>query len=160
VSVAASVVLLAIVLLARPHAIRYAYRHFRLLSGAVAERRVGETLEELRQQGWDVRHDIEQRYEGNIDHLASGPNGVYLIETKAHRYRDKDLAKVRRQAAKVHDKLGVWVTPVICLDDRQGRAFRADRVWIVPRQELLTWLRGQRNKSVEFGRLGRFTDSP
>jgi hypothetical protein len=159
VSAAASLGLLVLALVARPHADRYIDRHFLLLGGAVAERRVGETLEELRGEGWIVMYDIEQRHEGNIDHLVSGRNGVFLVETKARRYRTGDLAKARRQAAKLHDELAVWVTPVICLDERQGKAFKADRVWIVPRPELVTWLRAQRNRPIEFERLARFADS-
>jgi Nuclease-related domain len=112
------------VLAVRRPAREFADRHLRLLGGAVAERRVGETLNELSSSGWRVLHDIEQRLEGNIDHLASGPNGVFLIETKHHRYKRGDLTKAKRQAAKVHDELGVYVTPVICLDDRSGGPFR------------------------------------
>jgi hypothetical protein len=41
-------------------------------------------------------HDIEQGGEGNIDHLLSGPNGVYLVETKERRYDDRHLPKARR----------------------------------------------------------------
>jgi hypothetical protein len=78
-------------------------------------------------------HDIEQVGEGNIDHLASGPSGVYLIETKYRRYRSpEDLRKAKRQAAKLKNELGVWVTPVICLSVPSERApYRHDGVWIV-----------------------------
>jgi hypothetical protein len=51
-------------------------------------------------------HDIEQDREGNVDHLVSGPSGVYLIETKHRRYADDQLRKAKRQAAKLHDELG------------------------------------------------------
>jgi hypothetical protein len=157
-STAASAGLIVLALLARPYATRYTDRHFLLLGGAVAEQRVGETLEELRNEGWIVMHDIEQAHEGNIDHLVSGPNGIYLVETKARGYQDDALRKARRQAAKLHDELGAWVTPVICIDKRNGRAFKHDRVWIVPRQHLLPWLRSQRNEPVQFERLARYAD--
>ncbi len=83
-SAAASIALLAIVVFARPHASRYVDRHFRLLGGAIAERRVGETLEELRSERWVVMHDVERQYEGNIDHLDlhGAGGGVYLVDTE------------------------------------------------------------------------------
>src|SRR5579862_2771567 len=55
-----AVVFVAAVLVARPFTRRYADTHFRLLKGAVAERRVGETLNELRREGWVVMHDVQR----------------------------------------------------------------------------------------------------
>jgi hypothetical protein len=57
-----------------------------------------------------------------------------------------------------HDKLGVWVTPVICIRARHGRPFRTKGVWVVPLNELLSWVRVQRNAQVEFERLASFAD--
>jgi Holliday junction resolvase-like predicted endonuclease len=158
VSVAASAFFLAAVVAARPYADRYADKHLRLLRGARAERDVGETLNVLRKEGWVVMHDIEQMGEGNIDHIASGPTGVYLVETKTRRYLDGQLTKVKRQAAKLHDELGVFVTPLICLHSREGKPFKTHGVWVVPRQELLGWLHSQHNRAVDFDRLARFAD--
>jgi hypothetical protein len=126
--------------------------------GAAAERSVGETLNLLRREGFIVMHDVEQSGEGNIDHIVSGPTGVYLIETKARGYQDVQLVKARRQAAKLHDELATWVTPVICLHERHGKPFRHDRVWIVPHPSLLEWIRSQRDPVVEFERLARYAD--
>jgi Nuclease-related domain len=127
--------------------------------GANAESAVGGVLNELRRDGYTVMHDIRHG-EGNIDHLVSGPTGVFLIETKAHAYLARALPKARRQAAKLHDSLGVWVTPVICLADRpEQEPFRHDRVWIVPRQHLVAWLRAQRNQRLDFSRLAAFADT-
>ena len=106
--------------------------------GARAETAVGGVLNELRNRGFTVMHDIAQRREGNIDHLVKGPTGVYLIETKSGRYELTDLKKAKRQAAKVARELGVWVTPVIC---RPGsKAFRHDGVFIVPRELVVAWI--------------------
>jgi len=127
--------------------------------GAAAEESVGETLNLLRGEGFIVMHDVEQRGEGNIDHIVSGPAGVYLIEAKARSYRDDQLRKARRQAAKLHDELGTWVTPVICIDERNGKPFRHERVWIVPRPHILAWIRSQRNPQVPFERLARYQDT-
>ena len=131
----------------------------RWMEGARAEGAVGETLNELRHNGYTVMHDIEQRYEGNVDHLVSGPTGVYMIDTKAHAYLRDHLRKAKRQAAKLHDRLGVWVTPVICIHDRpNSEPYRDNGVWIVPRDALLDWIQTQRNAPLEFDRLARFAD--
>ena len=117
-----------------------------------------DTLDELRREGWIVLHDVEQRGEGSIDHVASGPGGIYLVETKARAYQDAQLTKARRQAAKLHADVGVWVTPVICLHERRGKPFKTQGVWIVPRAELLAWLRVQRNPPVPFEQLAQLAD--
>lgn len=103
-------------------------------------------------------HDIAQAGEGNIDHIASGPHGVYLVETKLRRYEDFHLTKAKRQAVKLKAKLGVWVTPVICLHQRRGDPFRTHGVWVMPQQHLLDWLHEQRNQPVAFERLARWAD--
>lgn len=158
VSIAAAAVFLAAVLLVRPYVEGYVDRNVRLRSGTRAEVAVGETLEQLRRYGWIVMHDVERPGEANLDHIVSGPNGVYLIETKDRRYEDHHLGRVKGQAMWLHDQLGVWVTPVICIRSRRGRPFRTKRVWVVPLGELLEWLRAQRNAPVEFERLARFAD--
>lgn len=115
------------------------------IRGARSEAAVGETLDELRGDGFTVIHDLEQAGEGNIDHVVSGPTGVFLIETKHRRYEENHLRKAKRQAAKLHDELGVWVTPVICLDQRASREpYRHQGVWIVCRDRLVEWLRAHR----------------
>jgi Nuclease-related domain len=129
------------------------------LRGAASEQAVGQALAELRAHGFTVMHDIEQDGEGNIDHLVAGPTGVYLIETKHRRYEDDQLRKARRQAAKLHDELRVWITPVICLDRRASRApYRHHGVWIVCRDRLVEWICGQKNPVVGFERLASFAD--
>ena len=129
---------------------------FRL--GWAAEKSVGDELNLLRSDGFVVMHDIPQAGEGNIDHIVSGPTGIYLIETKARSYREEALGKARRQAAKLHDELGTWVTPVICIDQRPRKPFRHDRVWIVPRAHVLEWIRAQKHQEVSFERLARYAD--
>lgn len=158
-SIAGATALVALALALRPYADRYADLHVKLLRGAVAEREVGETLNALRATpGWVVMHDIEQAGEGNIDHLVSGATGIFLIETKTRRYADAQLTKAKRQAAKLHDELGVFVQPVICLHTRDGRPFKTHGVWVVPHQHIVDWLREQHNAVVEFERLARFAD--
>jgi len=127
--------------------------------GANAEKAVGAALKELERDGYVVMHDIQQERQANIDHLVSGPTGVYLIETKARWYPPDTLRRVRGQAARIHDALGVWITPVICIPNRAAPPRQHDRVWIVPSQHVTAWIRQQHNKPVEFERLARFADS-
>lgn len=50
--------------------------------GILGERRTRKALGKLEREGWKVRHSIDVG-RGDIDHLVTGPNGVYVIETKA-----------------------------------------------------------------------------
>ena len=115
--------------------------------GAKSEEAVGHALDELLAEGYTVSHDLRQEFEGNVDHLVTGPTGVFMIETKHRGYRPADLSKAKRQAKKLNDELGEWVTPVICLDRRRAREPYRDRgVWIVSRERLLDWVRAQRER--------------
>ena len=115
--------------------------------GAASEEAVGQALDELAAEGFTVQHDLRQNAEGNIDHLVSGPTGVFMIETKHRGYKPSALPKARRQAKKLNEELGVWVTPVICIDKRRARRPYRDRgVWIVSRERLPDWLRAQRER--------------
>jgi hypothetical protein len=49
--------------------------------GAEGERKTEKALRPLEKAGWTVVHDVQKRY-GNYDHIAVGPTGVYLLETK------------------------------------------------------------------------------
>jgi hypothetical protein len=49
--------------------------------GAEGERKTEKALQPLEKAGWTVMHDIQQRF-GNYDHVAVGPSGVYLLESK------------------------------------------------------------------------------
>ena len=52
--------------------------------GAHGERATGAILDELRQHGWAVFHDVRWpgRPRANIDHVAVGPPGVFVIDSK------------------------------------------------------------------------------
>jgi len=56
----------------------------RWLQGARGEQQVGSTLQALEREGWPVLHDVVAPGHGNIDHVAVGPPGVFVIETKSH----------------------------------------------------------------------------
>ena len=65
--------------------------------GLQGERLVGETINWLMKDGFDVFHDYPidpNGKSGNIDHIVVGPNGVFAIETKAVRKpTDDSIAK-------------------------------------------------------------------
>ena len=97
---------------------------------------------------------------GDIDHIASGPNGVYLIETKDMGFASEEqLSKVKRQAARLKDELGVWVSPVLCMNRRRSGPWKQGVVAVVPPSQLLDWLRLQKNPPVDPYVLARFADS-
>lgn len=154
-----SAIFLAATVALRPAAERYLDGQLHWEQGGDAERAVGETLDELRSEGWYLFHDIEALGGGNVDHIAAGPGGVFLIETKLRSYRNEQLGKAKRQAKLLHDELdGCWVTPVICLHLREDNPFEHKNVWVVPHVHLLDWLRAQHNETVPFGVLARFAE--
>jgi hypothetical protein len=56
--------------------------------GYFGERMVAEHLEPLKLQGWRIFHDVPALANGhpfNLDHIAVGPQGAYVIETKTRR---------------------------------------------------------------------------
>jgi hypothetical protein len=56
--------------------------------GYFGERLVAEHLEPLKVQGWRIYHDVPATAHGhrfNLDHVAVGPAGIFLVETKTRR---------------------------------------------------------------------------
>ncbi|HEY4245662.1 MAG TPA: nuclease-related domain-containing protein [Lacunisphaera sp.] len=56
--------------------------------GYFGERLVAEYLEPLKTEGWRIFHDVPATGNGhkfNIDHIAVGPSGVFIVETKTRR---------------------------------------------------------------------------
>jgi len=158
-TIGASAVLLAAALLSHRRIERFIDRHVRMRGGAWAEEAVGETLNQLRDEGWHVMHTVKPANGADLDHIVSGPNDLYLIETKDRWYPDAHLGRVKGQAKWLRHQVDCYVTPVICLHKRGGNPFHDRGVWVVPHQHLLEWLRKQHNQQVEFERLARFADS-
>lgn len=52
------------------------------LMGGVAERWTADELRRLRSSGWQSHHSVRLLQRGDIDHLAVGPAGVVVLETK------------------------------------------------------------------------------
>jgi hypothetical protein len=56
--------------------------------GAAGERRTARLLDPLERHGWAVLHDLAVPGSlANIDHLAIGPGGVFVIDSKQYRGR-------------------------------------------------------------------------
>jgi Nuclease-related domain len=56
--------------------------------GYFGERLVAEHLEPMKSQGWRIFHDVPAAVDGasfNIDHIAVGPAGIFVLETKTRR---------------------------------------------------------------------------
>ena len=54
------------------------------LHGTEGEHKPENALRPLESAGWTVVHDIREKRFGSYDHVAVGPSGVYLLETKNH----------------------------------------------------------------------------
>ena len=139
-------------------------------AGAEGERRVAAALADL-PDTWVVVHDRllrPGRSEANLDHIAVGPGGVYLIDAKnragvvtehegglfQHRSRNgvresislaAELVKVHGMAAYMAAEADVPVIPVLCLAGSRAAEFGEPQmvrgVWVVPVGALSGWLR-------------------
>jgi hypothetical protein len=108
--------------------------------GAAGERKTERALRPLERNGWKVEHDIQRDGRANLDHVVTGPPGVFLLETKnlsgtitvedgvlvARQFDDPDevyrytslAPRLRGQAKELSARLradtgrGAWVTAV------------------------------------------------
>ena len=106
--------------------------------GAEGERRTAAYLDGLAEHGFVLLHDRKvPGYGGNLDHLAIGPSGVWVIETKSLRGKveiegdvlkigghrqDRIVDQVFREATSVQialrqslDGIGLTAIPALCL---------------------------------------------
>lgn len=86
--------------------------------GASGEEHVGGLLNGL-PRGWRVAHDVSFGH-GNVDHVAIGPAGVFVVETKSHpgpikleRLHGATLRQAQAQRAAVERVLRVEVEPLL-----------------------------------------------
>jgi hypothetical protein len=131
--------------------------------GAVGERRTAQLLGPLERHGWAVLHDLAvPGSAANIDHLAIGPGGVFVIDSKQYRGRLQldptgrlwhgryPLAPALRavsfeadQAAQVLPDPGVVVVPIVAVHGARvpwGKVV-VDGVPVVPARRLPSQLR-------------------
>ncbi|SRR6266511_1075641 len=119
------------------------------LIGARAERRIGRELDRLAEKGWFVLHGYKRDWGGDIDHLAVGPNGAYMVETKSYAFRRSDLRRAAWNAAWLREKLHIrWVTGVLCVNEARPPT-REGAIWVMGHDELLPWLEKQRDAAVD-----------
>jgi hypothetical protein len=117
--------------------------------GLRSERVVQDELSPLESRHF-VRHDLSLPFGGNIDHVVCGPRGAFAIETKTRRYWKTDLPLARRRAKWLSSRLdNHWVTPVICLLNREFEPFQHGRVWVVSASDLRGWLESRRDRPVD-----------
>jgi hypothetical protein len=50
--------------------------------GAEGERKTEKALRPLENLGWLVEHDLQRTGGANVDHVVTGPPGVFVLETK------------------------------------------------------------------------------
>jgi hypothetical protein len=107
--------------------------------GAVGERRTARLLDPLERHGWAILHDLAvPSSQANLDHLAIGPGGVFVIDSKQYSGRLQldssgrlwhgryPLAPTLRaasfeadQAAQVLPDPGVAVVPIVAVHGAQ-----------------------------------------
>jgi nuclease-like protein len=131
--------------------------------GAVGERRTARLLAPLERHGWAILHDLAvPGSPANIDHLAIGPGGLFVIDSKQYRGRLQldasrklwhgrhPLAPALRavsweadQAAQVLPDPGMAVAPIVAVHGAQvpwGKVV-VDGVPVVPARRLPSLLR-------------------
>ncbi len=90
-----------------------------------------------------MEHDFLSAHGRRIGTVVHGPSGSYLVETRNRAYRVEHLGRARHHAAWLHGEVGGWVTPVLCLVQRDDRPHRRDGVWIMGVEHLAEWLRAR-----------------
>jgi hypothetical protein len=131
--------------------------------GAVGERRTARLLGPLEREGWAILHDLAvPGSRANLDHLAIGPGGVFVIDSKQYRGRLQldsfgqlwhgryPLAPTLRavefeadQAAQILPDPGMAVVPIVAVHGAQvpwGKVV-TDGVPVVPARRLPSMLR-------------------
>lgn len=68
--------------------------------GLRGEQAVGEVLNELREAGFRAFHDLPAGKDWNVDHVAVGPPGVFVLETKTRR-KPRNSRRSNRAAYRV-----------------------------------------------------------
>lgn len=116
----------------REKAARLAQSAERWERGADGEAATAAALDELSRRGWTLFHDVRWpgRQRANIDHIAVGPSGVFVIDSKnwsgdvrvigdvlhqGTRRREREVAAAAEAALAVTQLLqGTPATPVLC----------------------------------------------
>jgi hypothetical protein len=150
--------------------------------GAYGEQATAKALRALEEEGWIVLHDLRAG-RGNVDHIAIGPGGVYLLDSKrlggtvsvhgtsatVRRIDDPDLsyeiprghivslARQTHQRVLASSRINVWVTPVMVIWADFPQRVAGDQPFYVKRDELVTWLKS-RPQTVAASRVQQLAD--
>jgi len=98
--------------------------------GRDGERVVGQYLERLREQSYQVFHDVIGR-DFNLDHVVIGPAGIFTIETKTRTKPARGNSKVMFDGAKI-----------------LVNGFEPDRDPVIQAKAQASWLRALLNEST------------
>lgn len=133
-------------------------------TGAEGERRTAAVLEQLQEHGWVLIHDVIRpgKDRANIDHLAVGPGGVVIIDSKAwngtvqvqagvlvykNRRYPKALDKVSQQAGEVSALLAPHhrrlCTALVCLVGQPTPGEQSAVVPVIGLDELIDHIRAR-----------------
>lgn len=104
---------------------------------------VTEELAELELSGFVVLHDVYVGDGDIADHVLSGPNGAFLVDSSLGASDAYHLGMVKRQARRLQDVLNCSVTPVICAGVREKPSMHKD-VLVVGRLRLAEAIRTHR----------------
>lgn len=137
--------------------------------GVWGEQATAKALRPLERGGWVVLHDLPAE-RGNVDHIAIGPGGVFLLDSKrlggsasvtagvltVERFGDSDLRYTHPGAGhllglarETHDRvrtatrLSQWVTPVMVLWGEFPQRSVVDRCVYLHGENLADWLLAQ-----------------
>lgn len=119
---------------------------FDWLRGGDMEVLVAKELDQLRNEGWLLTHDLKIDEGGNLDHFLSGRYGAIDVETKSGR----DSSAARRQAIRnavwAKEKFGQrYVTAVLCVGtEPPPRPTRNGFVWIMGPKDIRDFVRDYR----------------
>ena len=131
----------------------------RWAKGGNGEAAVGEALNVLRADNYVVMHDLDNVVPGNVDHFVCGPAGAFMIDTKFKRYVESDIPNAKKTALAIARELKApWVQPVICFATRHYGPRTVKGVVIVGREQLVPYIRSQRNQLVPFDCIAAFAD--
>lgn len=152
--------------------------------GAWGEQATAKVLRQLEAEGWMILHDLLAG-RGNVDHIAVGPGGVFLPDSKrlagevavqdghvmVTRFDDPGLfytfnadPQLLRLARQTHDRvkaatrINLWVVPVLVIwSDFPQREFQG-RCAYVHGEELVNWLR-RRPQAIAPERVPQIADA-
>jgi hypothetical protein len=152
--------------------------------GVWGELSTAKALRVLERAGWVVLHDLPAG-RGNVDHIAVGPGGVFLLDSKrlggsasvtdevlkVERFGDSDLTYTHPGpghllglARETHDRvlaatrINQWVTPVMVMWGDFPQRLVEDRCVYLHGEELAAWLVAQPQR-IAPNRLGQVAEA-